>query len=1070
MPSSRINNVPKFSSFIPNLTTPATSKSESHINSNARNDLIGHHQDERGEKNLKFKDTYAQKNGAHRIAHGPIAISQTCQNNKLRDHFVSDWNGDEKNLVYGSLHKYSVPKYHRYGAGHVLGAPSESKIDRENVDEKCIILTDARLSKHFTRERYIFSKISHKIPTYIKPGLQAPEKLQECSESNFLPFRLHEDDRTPRQEEEFQGDEKGIMSKLEKSITYDLTQRYDDITSKLENNSHDMESEADRIDTSAREKNVILCRKVEDNPHDIEAWLSLINHQDCLIQQSENRYRVTQAMLRSTSDIKIHMYEKALSKSNSLDNRERILCGLMTEGEKIWELKAQASRWEKISKENIYSLVLWTKYLNFKQTTFSEFRYEELKGLYLQRIKFLSQAVHTQPENSDRLMHGLLYVLLRATLFMREAGYAELATAIWQSNLEINFCGAQENTMGSDCLNLFKEFWESEIPRIGEDGAKGWQQYLKNPDESIVLDPMVDEPPETLDKHKLFESWATAERMRSRVSRIPAKTMDEVAEDDPFRVILYSDIEEFLILLPVESKKLRYSCINAFLAFCGMQPLVNLDDSPPEYWDDPFIIGDLAEADCGLKESILPNNSQDHDDLAPWLSLTAYSHYVSSPESLFRGVIASKGAPRSHHERYPKDSGPVSYRFLQNSLQLLTSRWLDDSLAEYYLSLKFYNDPQQAKKLARDLLKQSPSSLRLYHAYALIEWSKANKSTADRVFETAINMKNYTTNKRDDLSIMLWRSWIWAHLEDKNNTKSLQCLLCIADGVPDISISRSPALFLRTKQYLIANRDNLFETPTLSVMYTECLAILEYLSNSPGQAQSLDPPRNIAGALTAYSSAAQVLLERQQIKPHELLLQSAARLLYHYSQSGPYRPALIREQLTTFIHFFPRNTIFLAFYSWNESRLRIDNRVRNILLHTSLLSKHDNITSRIFSIRHELRIGTIHSVRAAFENALSSTGSKSSIGLWRLYILFCAHQKQLRTQIKSLWYRAIRACPWAKELYILGFELMGGMVGFSELRDTWKVMEEKELRVHVYLDDQLEEIETTRHGDFYSRK
>ncbi|CCU76511.1 hypothetical protein BGHDH14_bgh04859 [Blumeria hordei DH14] len=1039
MPSSRINNVPKFSSFKPNLTTPASSKSEGHLNSNARNDPTGHQQGERGQKNPNFEETYAQKNGVHRIACGPIAAIQICQDNKLRDQFVSDWNGDEKNLVYGSLHKYSVPKYHRYGAGRVLGAPSESKIDRENVDEKCIILTDVRLPRRFTKERYIFSKINHKIPTYVKPGSEATEKLQEYSESNFLPFKLHGNDRAPRQEGEFQDDEKDVMSKFEKTITCDLTERYDDITSKLENKSHDMESEADRIDTSAREKNVMLCRQVEDNPHDIEAWLSLINHQDCLIQQSGDRYRVTQAMLRSTSDIKIHMYEKALSKSNSLDNRERLLCGLMTEGEKIWELKAQASRWEKISKENIYSLVLWTKYLNFKQTTFSEFRFEELKGLYLQRIKFLSQALHTQPENSDRLMHGLLYVLLRATIFMREAGYAELATAIWQSNLEINFCGAQENTMGSDCLNLFKEFWESEIPRIGEDGAKGWLQYLKNPDESVVLDPIVDEPPEILDKHKLFERWAAAERMRSRVSRIPAKTMDEVAEDDPFRVILYSDVEEFLVLIPVESKKLRYSCINAFLAFCGMQPLVNLDDSPPDYWDDPFIIGDLSEADCGLKRSVLANNSQEHDDLAPWLSLTAYSHFVSSPESIFRGVIASK----------------------------------DDSLAEYYLSFKFYNDPLQTRKLARDLLKQSPSSLRLYHAYALIEWSKANKDTADKVFETAINMKNYTTTKSDDLSIMLWRSWIWAHLEDRNNTKSLQCLLCIADGVPDTSISISPALFLRTKQYLIANRDNFFETPTLSVMYTEYwlgLAILEYLSNSPGQAQSLDLPRNIAGALTAYSSAAQVLLERQQIKAHELLLQSAARLLYHYSQSGPYRPALIREQLTNFIQFFPRNTIFLAFYSWNESRLRIDNRVRNILLHTSLLSKHDNITSRIFSIRHELRIGTIHSVKAAFENAISSTASKSSVGLWRLYIIYCAHQEQLRTQIKSLWHRALRACPWAKELYILGFELMRGMVKFPELKDTWKVMEEKELRVHIYLDDQLEEIETKRQEDLSSKK
>lgn len=62
---------------------------------------------------------------------------------------------------------------------------------------------------------------------------------------------------------------------------------------------------------------------------------------------------------------------------------------------------------------------------------------------------------------------------------------------------------------------------------------------------------------------------------------------------------------------------------------------------------------------------------------------------------------------------------------------------------------------------------------------------------------------------------------------------------------------------------------------------------------------------------------------------------------------------------------------------------------------------------------------------------------------------------------KDIWYRALRACPWAKDLYVIGFEILGedASIEFGELRSTWRVMGEKELRVHVDLEDEFEDIE-----------
>jgi hypothetical protein len=59
---------------------------------------------------------------------------------------------------------------------------------------------------------------------------------------------------------------------------------------------------------------------------------------------------------------------------------------------------------------------------------------------------------------------------------------------------------------------------------------------------------------------------------------------------------------------------------------------------------------------------------------------------------------------------------------------------------------------------------------------------------------------------------------------------------------------------------------------------------------------------------------------------------------------------------------------------------------------------------------------------------------------------------------KDIWYRAISDCPWAKELYILGLERLEGLVEFEELKRTWRVMGEKELRVHVDLEDKFEDL------------
>ncbi|KAI0995421.1 hypothetical protein K3495_g12758 [Podosphaera aphanis] len=1053
--------VPKFSSFRPrnpSVTQEVSGKYDA--NDVERINRINH--DKRQSGGGRERDRNKSNNSRPHTSSLP-GRSKEKQHiiDNHRDTFIIDTKGDQKNLIFGSLHAYSVPRYRRYRADQVLGAQSDLKVDRSLEDEKVIVLVSAKSRKHQsqTKGKYIFSKIIRQRPRLLKPHLFLENS--DSIESDFISLRpqkrrkITSEDKSGLERDE---DHTSISNEFLKN---DLTLQHDSDSDLATDSSYESNRYME-IDSAVRKKNVILCRKVDQFPQDIDAWIELINHQDLMNPRPDDSQKTTQAMLRSTTEIKIHMYEKALKHTKSLQNRERLLVGLMSEGAKIWELKIQAKRWEQISKDNIDSLVLWTKFLDFKQSTFSTFRYEEVKDVYLQRFKLLSETIDNESKNNiEKAYHELIYIILRASLFIRESGFCELAVALWQSILEINFCGPDGDRRRSVLINDFRDFWESEVPRIGEAGALGWRQNINAQGISDVPEPTIDKIDDYLDKTNIFQSWATAERIRSMTSRIPAKTLDEVVEDDPYRVILFSDIEELLLFLPPESKSLHKSCINAFLIFCRLPELTDVGDEQHERWRDLFMAEDPLESDLSWIENYLCLKKENVDHGISQFSLTLFPNFAHTSESIFRGVIANQGMLNALKDRFSGDNGPISYSYIRNCLKLLIQNWPDDALTEYYLSFEHANEPDTIKKISKRLLKQNTFSFRLYHAYALIEWCKGNKEAAENVFTVALNMgKSFSKTEQNDLSIMLWKSWIWAYLEEKNGLAALKLLVCIPDGVPNPSIEISPTLIVRARQYLITNRGFFITSDaSLAVMFTECLAILEYLSNSPDQGLASGDQRNITSSMEIFLSVSTILLQRHQERSHEVLLQSASRLLYCHSQSGPYRPACIREHLTNFLRHFPKNTVFLSLYRWNESRLRIDNRVRNILLNTILTPENDTLTSRLFAIQHEIITGTPHSVKAAFEHSVTSPATQLSACLWRMYILYCLQTPNLRSQAQIIWHRALRACPWSKELYVTGFEKIGALANFSQSKSTWMVMEEKELRVHVDLHDVFAEIE-----------
>jgi hypothetical protein len=240
----------------------------------------------------------------------------------------------------------------------------------------------------------------------------------------------------------------------------------------------------------------------------------------------------------------------------------------------------------------------------------------------------------------------------------------------------------------------------------------------------------------------------------------------------------------------------------------------------------------------------------------------------------------------------------------------------------------------------------------------------------------------------------------------------------------------------------------------------------------------------------------------------ELLLQAQAKLIhFHVSRKGQFRPRQLQLILQRSKDLFPKNTMFLALFMWNESRFSILEQIRDPLAlgepdrrsryqeaaqasASPVPSQQIPVYNHLFKIyrvlcRPYFLGGNIQAARSAFEKAIgersdpyspghgkneapTSVGNQnacSNITLWKIYILFELDRGYDIKAAKNIFYRAIRACPWSKELVMLAFERLAGEedgLDFDDLRGLYNLLDEKQLRVHVDIAKEVEEASAHR--------
>ena len=638
--------------------------------------------------------------------------------------FVIDRDGDPENARYGSIHRYAIPAYFRQGAGAIVGLPKWYRIHRDGVFDKDLLVADRSTNHASSREKYVLSHNGSKRLRHLRIRQVEPAVASSDARLDFIPLSAGRD--STKLSDGSDQSESGDDVVDYRSIKGEAKARDVPADEDLEflSNSSASDSEAVHSNTlgeSEATHGIELSRRVEANATDVRAWMDLINYQSTLldIRSAHSGRRITTAQIQSTADIKLSMYEKALVGLGAKNaGRETLLLGMMEEGAKVWERGKQLMKWKSILHDAEDSFLLWIRYLDFVETTLLVIDYEKTRTEVFECLQLLKAISRRLPRESiyvhNRLARTFTYVVLRCTIFMREAGYREHAIAVWQGLFELNLCADAakfdvDHRLHDDAIGL-EVFWDSEVPRVGEEGARGWGHHRSLDEAKPVampkMDPKIPEP----DREDSGTAWVNAEESIAQVAREPARTVDETAEDDPDRVILYNDLADLMAYLP--SSATNSTLLNAFLAYCGLPVLIDdAEDKAAEAMMtvDPFVRHEaLFESDEALARQVKPSRSRARDEISALteglhVSLdkeTCFSHrqqnWVAWSPTLFPRECKWFSSFFTWMERYPNDCGPLPLTWLHRILQTLADRGAGGAaFAEYYLAFLLKNSTRE---------------------------------------------------------------------------------------------------------------------------------------------------------------------------------------------------------------------------------------------------------------------------------------------------------------------------------------------------------------------------------------
>lgn len=951
------------------------------------------------------------------------------------DVFIVDRRGDQKNLEYGSLHRYDIPSHHRFGAGYVLGASRSLIIDREASTRGQIVLQSSGAASYEKAKRPFASKpkaVEHRSIRLFIPTSTTDASLDDDFIALRPSLKRKRGSESPADMAE-DIDYRSIEGKAKPEAKPDD----EDVEYATGSEIGEVEDEAQR---KARETNAAWNRKAKENLRDAETWLKLIEHQINTIRPGADASSLSGTEKRSLADIRLAIYDRALKNINKdSSGYDKVVLGRLKEGSHIWETSKVTSEWSEALKRNSTSIAIRTKYLNFIQSNHTGFGYEKCKEGYIEFFKVLNSIRTADSEyKKTETASAQLYTLLRFTSFVRDTGYEELAYATWQCILEYHFFKPQDLSSASEQMESLETFWESDIPRVGEEGALGWNKRIANLPEGSDSEESDPPPVETVDSRTISPRF------------LPAAADEE--SEDPFRFVMFSDIkpvvENLLHDLP------RMDLVNSFLRFMDLPSLAVdvVEAGSASFWSDPF----LSQIE----------HAEESSDLASLTRHARISTERSTPYYLFSRAFKQC----SWSQNPQQDSRAPEMAFVSRLLQQLTSIDIDgeyESLAEYHFAFQAHFFPTEVRNSCKEIMQiREGDPFRPYNAYALVEAELGENNVHEVVWATNLGQVKQSENTSIDW-ILLVHSRVMAMLQTGEENKAIRNLMEPALGENDSTIAEptkeglevSPGQRLRVLRSYEERYNALSaaKNPLHAVLHVDCMAWLTYLADH----------RELDSTLPIYDKYSSKLSSQSHTLALELLHQARAEMLrFHIEAKRRYKPSLVRGILTGSIALFPHNSLFHYIQLFVSAQNRIDDRLRDAV-QTSTSLTEPSLVSWCYTIAKEIeRCGldgsgaTANSVRALLTKALLASDSevKHSPLLWTLWFHFErfasdnsseAKERSAKQRLRQVFYDGLRSLPWYKSWIEMGMKHLQPYLSVEEMDQLEDLMGELEMRIRT---------------------
>ncbi|KAL1762021.1 NRDE-2, necessary for RNA interference-domain-containing protein [Schizophyllum commune] len=920
-------------------------------------------------------------------------------------YFYSDRRGDPLNIAYGRIHSGDIPKYNIYHRGRqILGLDSAWIAHRTGHGVEVFLrgprkvpaLTDAR-----TRALLAQTPTQHITAN--------PNKYPEVDGVIIVPKR-HRAAAEP--EDSY------------RAITAADRARDDsDLSSEEEDEASEEEEDDGRPTLSYhQEKLAQLNRQVTTEPTNEHAWLDLLR--ESLIDVPPDTKNATKARAEITTAI--------LGRALTLSPRALILRReYVKAGEEIWHESRVRAEWEAALK--VGGPDMWMEWL--------EWRIGQAKDALAGIVEDAGRVLANTGDDMLRVR-----VLWRMAELLKSAGYIERANALFQAQAEwiTHLPPTMRDLPFIQQLDELEEFWESEVPRIGEPNASGWAAWVASGKPTPTNLPTASTSsrlprPPTVDP---YTKWAQAEKLADTYACLPTRSFDESEDADPYSTIMFSDIRP--LLSPIRDEAAVDAFRKAWLSVLGLWVPGNRAKGE---WDDRWACAHLGRASYVKRifQHYTKQTNVSADAVAGVLigRELAYGDVFGPVKSwggrdvvraLEVNVRREKGKERAMLWRAEdvEDVREEVVRTVFAQMRRLIEgdeEW--DALA---LSFEYANGLHSATKLSRTFLSTARDSLPHWCMHAQLERLRGRLDDARKVYNTVLVASRPANTEPG--AAQLWCDWAEMEWLDGKTDEALNVIMKATnvEGQGGIAI-------LRARRNL---EEAIKTTPSPDrwkdrEAWVKMLALFELLS-----AKALPPALAVFDAHAPASGLAR-----------ESMAIAALMVIYRHSivLRTPTPPAILRERARAALDEFPSNSVVLAMVLEAEKGQAIAGHLRDI---RGEGHQAKDVTRRVMDVwvggwngRWQLEA---ERTRTGLAMAVERSRTKGCAMLWRLFI-----ELELRSgdfqSAKRLLYRAVRECPFAKELYMMAFDALRPAYNARELAELGDLMAERDIRMRRGLDE-----------------